>query len=238
MQDGFKLALIGKRVTSPCIVVKTDEDNWAKALVTWVFRKTKDGRIPVVLIERYTTYRGDRENLTTASGKDVMLFPGLGFNFDIGQVVPAGLGEDIQCIDQGTLKPGKDSALYGLDGPATPEPENDSKYPDPESHSGVLPTDFAGAWDINIDGRWQGRWELDVDGRNIHGKFVSGDTKSVYELGGKITAIPHNAKLEIELAAAAQTVDAWLWTSDKSAMAGTVIMVDRKVGFYAVRVKE
>jgi hypothetical protein len=238
MKDGFKLALIGKRVSSPCIVVKTDEDNLAKALVTWGFRKTKDGRVPVVLIERYTTYRGDRENLTTATGRDVMLFPGLGFNFDIGQVVPAGLGEDILCVEDGTLKPAQESKLYGLNGPAAPEPEAEGKYPDPKSHSGVLPTDFAGKWDVNIDGRWMGRWELDVEDRGIYGKFISEDTKSVYELGGKISAVPHNAKIEIELAAAAQAVDAYLWTSDKSTMAGTVIMVDRKVGFFAVRVKE
>lgn len=236
MRDALSLDLIGKRILSPCIVVKTDEDNLTKALVTWGFRKHGDQQIPVVMIERYVTYRGDRPNLTTATGRDVMLFPGFQFNFDIGQVVPEGLGGDIACGDMGLLKPVGMAQLFGLNGPATPAPEPGS-IPDPDSHEGVIPTDFAGAWDVHIDGRWDGRWELNVDERQIFGKFLSKETASVYEVNGKVAGLPHNARLNIELANAAQTVDAYLWTKDKSAMAGTVTMNDRKLGFFALRIK-
>ena len=126
--------------------------------------------------------------------------------------------------------------LFGLDGPATPDPEP-RKYPDPNSHSGVLPTDFAGTWRVRIDGRWEGTWEIDVEDRRIYGRFTSDDTKSVYEIAGKITALPHNAKIKVELAQTDQEFDAYLWTKDKSAMAGTVIMADRKIGFFATREK-
>lgn len=238
MRQGLSLDRIGRGIDAPCIVIKTDEDNLAKALVAWGFRKTSDGaRIPVVLIERFVTYRGDRQNLTASSGKDVMLFPGFGFNFDIGQVVPAGQGEDIVCGDAAELKPSKKAELFGLDGSATPDPDPGSR-PDPKSHPGVLPTDFAGSWHVRIDGRWEGRWEIDVDGRQIFGRFISDETKSVYEISGRIAARPHNAKLEIALVNAEQTVDAWLWTKDKSAIAGTVTMAERKLGFYATRIEE
>jgi len=239
MRDALRLKSISSRITSPCLVVRTDEDNWAKAIVTWGFRKGKEDRIPVVVIERFVTYRGDRENLTSAKGENVMLFPGFGFNFDIGQVVPVGVGqgEDIVALDQGELKPAEGAKLHGLDGPATP-PREDQKYPDPNEHPGVLPTDFAGKWEVHIDGRWAGRWELDVDERRIFGRFISDETQSVYEIAGKILALPHNAKLNIELANAAQTVDAFLWTKDKAAMAGSVTMADRRIGFYALRIKE
>ncbi len=237
MRDSLSLKSIGRGIGSPCIVVHTDDDNWTKALVTWGFRKGTDGeRVPVVLIERFVNYRGDRQTLTTAAGKDVMLFPGFGFNFDIGQVVPAGQGEDILCVDDGVLKPAAKSKLFALDGPATPEPDP-TERPDPTSHAGVIPTDFAGAWKVRIDGRWEGVWELDVEERRIFGRFISDETKSVYEIAGKIAALPHNAKLNIELANASQTIDAFLWTKDKSAMAGFMVMADRKLGFYATRIK-
>ena len=236
MRDSLSLKSIGRGIGSPCIVVHTDDDNWTKALVTWGFRKGTDGeRVPVVLIERFVNYRGDRQTLTTAAGKDVMLFPGFGFNFDIGQVVPAGQGEDILCVDDGVLKPAAKSKLFALDGPATPEPDP-TERPDPTSHTGVIPTDFAGSWKVRIDGRWEGVWELDVEERRVFGRFISDETKSVYEIAGKIAALPHNAKLNIELANASQTIDAFLWTKDKSAMAGFMVMANRKLGFYATRI--
>ena len=237
MQDALSLKSIGRGIGSPCIVVHTDEDNWTKALVTWGFRKGTDGsRVPVVLIERFVNYRGDRQTLTTAAGKDVMLFPGFGFNFDIGQVVPAGQGEDILCVDEGVLKPASQSKLFVLDGPAIPEPDPAAR-PDPTSHPGVIPTDFAGSWKVRIDGRWEGIWELDVEERRVFGRFISDETKSVYEISGKIAALPHNAKMSIDLANASQSIDAFLWTKDKSAMAGIMTMADRKLGFYATRIE-
>ena len=237
MRDSLSLKSIGRGIGSPCIVVHTDDDNWTKALVTWGFRKGTNGeRVPVVLIERFVNYRGDRQTITTAAGKDVMLFPGFGFNFDIGQVVPEGQGEDILCVAEGVLKPAAKSELFVLNGPAIPEPDP-TQRPDPTSHTGVLPTDFAGSWKVRIDGRWEGVWELDVEERRVFGRFISDETKSVYEIAGKIAALPHNAKLNIELANASQTIDAFLWTKDKSAMAGFMLMANRKLGFYATRIK-
>lgn len=236
MKDGAKLKPIGRRLSSPCVVLKTDEDNIVKALVTWGLRKGKDGPLPVVVIERFVTYRGDRQNITAASGKDVMLFPGFAFNFDIGQVVPEGQGEDIKCVGEGTLEVVEPSKLFALNGPAisTDSPEAQAN---PSSHEEVLPSDFAGSWHVRIDGRWEGRWELKVDDRRIYGKFISSETKSEYEINGRLAALAHNVRLDVELANTSQSIDAFLWTKDKAAMAGTVVIADRKVGFYATRIK-
>lgn len=233
LKDGSKLKPIGKRISTPCIVVKTDDDNWTKALVTWGLRKGKNGPTPVLIIERFVTYRGDRPNLTTAAGKDIMLFPGFSFNFDIGQVVPEGQGEDIKCEAEATLTVADAAKLYPLDGPAVPETTNEK--PKPTDHSEVLPEDFVGTWVVRIDGRWEGRWELKVDDRRVYGKFVSDSTKSEYELNGRIAGLAHNARFDVELANTSQTFDAYLWTKDKSAIAGTVVIAERKVGFYALR---
>jgi hypothetical protein len=236
MDAGARAKQIARSISSPCIVVHTDEDNWSKALVTWGLRKTADGRVPILMIERYVTYRGDRENLTRASGKEVMLFPGFGFDFDIGQVVPIGKGDDIQCVEKATIKPSKATKLWLLNGPATPEPDkNEAARP---TAGAVIPSDFAGKWQVQVDGRWSGRLEFRSEGRKVFGRFISDDTKSVYEAEGKVAALPHNLKFEIELANANQSFDAFMWTKNKSKMAGIVTMSGRKLGFYAIRIVE
>lgn len=235
MIDGAQAKQLARSISSPCIVVQTDEDNWGKALVTWGLRKTADGPIPIMMIERFVTYRGDRENLTRASGKEIMLFPGFGFDFDIGQVVPIGKGDDIQCAAKGTIKASKKSTFWLLDSSALPEP--DDKRP-ARTTGVVIPSDFAGKWHVHVDGRWAGRLELQSEGRKVFGRFVSDDTKSIYEAQGKVAALPHNLKFNVELANANQSFDAFMWTKSKSAMAGIVTMSNRKLGFYAIRIED
>ncbi len=236
MKDGSKIKPLGRRLSSPCLVFKTDDDNWTKALITWGFRKTKTGMTPVLIIERFVTYRSDRPNLTTAVGKDVMLFPGFAYNFDIGQVVPGGQGEDIKCGADALLEVVEPAKMYALNGSALPEPAA-AAQPNPAAREEVFPSDFAGKWRVRIDGRWEGLWDLKVDERRVFGKFISDGTQSEYEINGRIAGLAHNLKMDIELANTSQSIDAFLWTKDKSAMAGTVVIAERKVGFYALREK-
>src|SRR5690606_10106428 len=59
----------------PCVIVRTRNGHWAKALLAWGLKKAEDGqRAPVLFIERYVTYDNDRPDLALASGKSVMLF--------------------------------------------------------------------------------------------------------------------------------------------------------------------
>lgn len=227
---------LSAKISSPCLIVQTNDGHWAKALVSWGQRKIK-GReqpLPVLVLERFVTYRGDREGLTTASGKEVMIFAGHSFSFDIGQVVPSGSGADIEFTEAGIVKPVGEAKLFGLNGSRLPAA--DAAKPNPNDHEGVLPRDFAGTWKVSIDGRWTGTWEIDVkEQRNLVGKFVSDDTKSRYELYGKVSNIPHEAKLEIDLANSQVSVDAFLFTTDKGTMAGTAVLAGRKFAFVATR---
>jgi hypothetical protein len=227
---------LSAKISSPCLIVQTNDGHWAKALVSWGQRKVK-GREqpqPVLVLERFVTFRGDREGLTTASGKEVMIFAGHSFSFDIGQVVPSGSGADIEFTEAGIVKPVGEAKLFGLNGSRLPAA--DAAKPNPNDHEGVLPRDFAGTWKVSIDGRWTGTWEIDVkEQRNLVGKFVSDDTKSRYELYGKVSNIPHEAKLEIDLANSQVSVDAFLFTTDKGTMAGTAVLAGRKFAFVATR---
>ena len=231
-----KWKTLSAKVSSPCLIVQTNEGHWAKALLSWGQRKVK-GReqpLPVLILERFVTYRGDRDGVANASGKELMLFSGLSFSFDIGQVVPTGGGADIELTETGVLKPVGEAKLFAMNGSQLAAVEG--AKPNPNDHEGVLARDFAGTWKVTIDGRWTGVWEITVDeNRTVLGKFISADTQSRYDLFGKVSNIPHQARFEIELANAQLSVDAFLWTTDKSTMAGTVVMSTRKFGFVATR---
>ncbi|HTN02601.1 MAG TPA: hypothetical protein VL132_12005, partial [Planctomycetaceae bacterium] len=63
LNESARLKPLSATIGSPCIFIKTDEENWSKAIVTWGLRKTADKPVPVLLIERFVTYRGDRPEL-------------------------------------------------------------------------------------------------------------------------------------------------------------------------------
>jgi hypothetical protein len=233
-----ELEVLGAGVTSPCIIVKTDQGNWAKALVGWGLRKGEGKPVPVLMLERYVTYDSGRPGQTVAAGKDVMLFAGFGFNFDIGQVVPAKQGADVEFAADRRLTPAGEAEMYGLDGKLLAQQEPQRRI-DPNDHQGVLARDFSGLWKLNADGRWQGLLELIVeDDGSVDGQYLSNETKSTYPIVGKVDNPAHRMILEIELVNSVQSFEAFLWTTDKSTMAGTTTMADRKFGFYAVRSDE
>jgi len=223
---------------SPCIIVKTHNGHWTKAMLNWGLKKGDEGKIsPVLFIERFVTYDNDRPDLAMASGKGVMLFAGFQFKFEIGQVVPEGQGGDIVFGDDKKLRPVGEAKIFALNGSALPPAEAGEKY-DPTSHEGVEPRDFAGTWEVNADGRWTGQWNLIVeDDGAVQGSYTSDDSKSVYRVRGQVTGLPHRMTLDIELANTTQSFEAFLWTKDKSAMAGITTLAERKFGFYAKRAK-
>lgn len=240
MADAAKIKPLAPTIGSPCFVVRTDEGGYAKLLAAWGLKKGKNSEkpMPVLLIERYVTYRGDRLDLTSATGKDVMLFPGFGFNLDIGQVVPEGQGADILFTTDGELVAADKAKLVILNGSQLPAADKTARK-DPNDHEGVLADDFTGSWKLNADGRWLGEVTLKVtENGKATGSFTSEESKNAYDITGQTGASPHNLKLEVFLANTQLSMDAYLWTKDKSQMAGTVTMTGRKFGFVATRVSE
>ena len=237
LRQAAELKLLGAGITSPCIVVKTDAGNWAKALLSWGLRKGVNGAkpTPVLMLDRYVTFDGTRKGVTTASGKDVMLFGDFSFDFDIGQVVPAGAGGDIQFLADRRITSAQGAKLFAIDGPTRPEATSEAAY-DPNDHSEVLPRDFSGIWRLNADGRWRGVLDLTVDAKgNMDGTFLSDETQSSFPVIGKVDVSTNRAVLEIQLLVSHQLFEAYLWTSDKSTMAGITTLSERRFGFYAVR---
>jgi hypothetical protein len=236
--DAAKLAMLEARISSPCVVVQTDQGNWTKALVSWGFRKVKDKAVALLVIERYVTYDRDRGDVAVARGENVMLFSGFEFDFDIGQVVPKDAGGDVAFSDTRRLMALGGAKLFGVNGSLLPPPTPD-KY-DPNDHPDVRPRDFNGTWRVNADGRWTGTIQITFDDEgNVGGQYTSDATKSTFPIKGRMTTteVRHRLRFEIEFAAAQQQFDLYLWTTDKSAMAGTTTLIDRTFGAYALREK-
>lgn len=239
MRESSRLKSLGRNVGGPVLVVRTNDGNLAKMVVAWGFRAGSDDAgketlIPVVVLERLVTYRADRRDVSAATATDVMLFAGFDYNLDIAQVVPAGQGGDLKLTADGNLVPLGDARIVALEKSLLPEPTSDA--PDPTDHDGVLPRDFGGTWSIDVDGRWTGELVLTVDGGGrVSGRYTSAESKSSYNVTGRIAAVPHRIKLDFDLDNTRQEVDAYLWTSDKSRMAGTATLAGRPFGFSAKR---
>ena len=109
-QELDALPTILRTERSALVIVKTDQGNLAKMLVSAGLRKLnpsqKDGpSVPVLIIERFATIDAADRRSFTAKGKDVMLFDGFQFDVDAGQVVPGGMGGDIVFKARATRRP-------------------------------------------------------------------------------------------------------------------------------------
>src|SRR5262245_61845473 len=72
--DLLKTKPVLARENGCLIIVRTDEDNWAKLVVTLSFRKHADGEVPVIVLQRFQCMRPGTEKGRLAAGKDVYLF--------------------------------------------------------------------------------------------------------------------------------------------------------------------
>jgi biopolymer transport protein ExbD len=225
------------------VLVKTDDGNLAKLLVSAAFRKVKPSEkdsalVPVLVLERFETVdAGDRRSIK-ARGKDVMLFDGFQFDLDTGCVVPEGLGGDILFKARGQDGPRLVGAgqvqLVTLEKPIpTPAPAPG----EPSSGRAVQSTDFAGRYYLIANGQWSGLLELAVDaGGAVTGHFRSDKNGSSYDVKGAVSAdVPHKVQFSVQFPRAQQTYEGLLWTEGKNALAGTLSMLERPYGFVAIR---
>lgn len=234
--QAVKLQPLSRELEGSCFVVESNRGNLAKILVSWGFRKQPESGkpVPVVMLDRFVTYEQGKGDSTVANGKNVMLFPGFGFDLDLGQVVPAGFDADIELTDQGVLKAFEGVKLYGVNGSQLPVAENAG--PGKKDPGVIVPEDFSGVWQVDGDGRWVGEWDLTVNEEGqATGKFLSAETEAGYPITGQIGALPHQIKLQVEFNNATQVIEAYMWTKDKSKIAGSFTLSGRKFGLVAIR---
>lgn len=239
--EALPQALRGERAA--LLLVQTDQGNLAKMLVSAGYRKQKPAErngdlVPVLVVERFETLNaGDRQSFA-ARGKDVVLFDGFQFDLDAGQVVPEGMGGDL--VFSGRAPEGPNLAAVGKSQLFTfekPLPALGSGPGKPSSGRAVQPADFTGRYFLVANGQWSGSLELAVDpAGTVTGHYRSDLNGSVYPVAGKVsTAIPQKVEFSIQYPRAKQSFEGLLWTEGKSAIAGTVTLLEHPYSFIAIR---
>ena len=242
-QELDALPTILRNERAALVIVKTDQGNLAKMLVSAGLRKLnpsqKEGpSVPVLLIERFATIDAADRRSFTARGKDVMLFDGFQFDLDAGQAVPGGMGGDIvfkaRAPDDPRLAALDESRLYTLHKPL---PLLEKAAGRVTSGSGVQPGDFAGRYNLIANGQWSGTLELVVDNAGgVSGHFRSDRNGSSYPVTGKVAGeFAQKIDFSVQFPRARQDYQGLIWTEGKNAIAGTLSMLDRPYGFIAIR---
>src|SRR5947209_6506422 len=106
---------------STFLVVATNDKRFAKLLVQPARQKLgADKSAPLLLVDRYTTFKGTSDRAVQAAGQNLHLYPGLRLSLDLGQVVPEAVGGDLTVVADAkdpngfVVKPVKDAKLYVL----------------------------------------------------------------------------------------------------------------------------
>ncbi len=228
-------------INASFLVVKTNEGRWAKVLVQPAQQKVSDTqKLPILLLERFTTFREGDERAIVSSGANVRLFKGFRYNLDLGQIVPDGVPADLQFVmdEKGTgLVPLNKAEMY-LVTKHFPE-TNPKKNAKLEVGDVFQASYFTGTYKLYDDGRRSGELSLQVDEKgNVLGHYFSDKDGKKYDVEGKVGNPNHSISFSIQFPRTLQFFNGWLFTGDARTMTGTSRLLERETGFYAVRKEE
>ena len=227
--------------TAAMVVVRTNDGRFAKLLVRPAAQKiSAKETVPILLVERFVTYREGEERTIAASGQDVRLFADFHMSLDIGQVVPAKVGGDLRCVlkdDEISLEPVGRAEIFVVT-KHFPEasPKKGTKLVVGEKFE---PAYFNGKYTLFDDGRRSGTLVLKVaESGDVDGFYYSDKDGQKYEVAGKVGNPKHQVEFTITFPRTAQYFRGMLFTGDGRAMAGTSRLQERDTAFYAVRIEE
>jgi hypothetical protein len=227
-------------IPSAFLVVKTNGGRHAKLLVQAGKQKVDAGRaLPILLIERYVTYKEGEERTVVAGGKNLSLYPGFRLSLDLGQVVPEVMGGDLRFVAEGDkvlVEPVGKARLFLVTKGLELAPKKGAKF---VMGGRFEPRYFNGTFQLFDDGRRSGRLTLEVDAEgNVGGSYYSDKDGAKYAVKGKVGNPNHTIEFRIRFPRVEQTFKGMLFTGNGQALAGTSRMVERDAAFYAVRIEE
>jgi len=224
-------------ITATFLVVKTNGGRFAKLLVGPAKQKLgADKAIPILLVERYVTYKDGEERTILANGKNLALYPGFRVSLDLGQIVPEALGGDVRFVADGGkvyTEPIGKARLFVVTRALDLAAKKGGKFVMGEK---VEPKHFNGTFKLFDDGRRSGSLTLKVDGEgNVSGAYYSDKDGAKYVVKGKIGNPAHAIEFRVVFPRVEQTFKGLLFTGNGKAMAGTSRLVERETAFYAIR---
>jgi hypothetical protein len=228
-------------VTAAFLIVKTNQGRHAKLLVQSARQKVDAERtVPMLLIDRYVTYKEGEERAIQADGRNLALFPGFRLSLDLGQVVPEELGGDLRFVVEGDkvyAQPLGKARLYVVTKPLPDVP--------PKKGAKLVVGDkfetryFNGKYKLYDDGRRSGTLVLRVqDDGSVEGDYYSDKDGKKYEVRGRVGTPSYSIQFTVKFPRAEQTFQGWMFTGDGQALTGTSRLAEREAGFYARRVEE
>jgi hypothetical protein len=227
-------------LTGALVVLRTNEGRFSKLLVQPGRQKVGDKTIPILIVDRYVTFREGEEQAVQASGRSVHLFDGFHLNLDLGQIVPPGLGGDLRFVAEGNAgygEPVGKAKLYVVTKalPGT-EPKKSERLVVGEKFDKGF---FNGTYKLYDDGRRSGKLILKVeDSGAVTGAYYSDKEGRKYEVTGKIGSPTHAIQFTIKFPRTEQVFSGWLFTGDANALCGSSRLERREAGFYAIRVEQ
>jgi hypothetical protein len=230
--------------SSAVLVVATNEKRFAKLLAQPARQKLgADKSVPLLLVDRYTTFKGTSDRAVQATGQNLHLYPGLRLSLELGQVVPEAVGGDLTVVADAkdpngfVIKPVGAARLYLLTRPiAGVVPKKAPKLVVGEAFETRF---FAGKYRLHDDGRRTGVLKLEVnESGEITGTLTSDKDGREYDVQGKAGTPKHAISFAIKFPATTQTFTGFMFTGDGRAIAGTTKMLEREAGFYAQRMED
>ncbi len=223
------------------VVVRTQTGMNGKLLVQVARQRTSDGSVPMMLVNRYVSYKPSEERALQASGQNVHLYQGFLLNLEIGQVAPSEVGGDVRFVadkDHGYLEPVGKAKMYLV---TKPIPGTEPKKTDKPIVGDTFEARyFNGTYRLQDDGRRSAKITLKVDDDGeVTGDYVSEQTGRKYEITGKVSATPkHHLQFTVKFPQAQQSFQGWMFTKDGRAICGTTKLQEHEFGFFALRLDE
>src|SRR5262249_41806119 len=90
------------QTTAAMVVVRTNGGRWCKLLAVAARQKIDDKQqVPILLVERFVTFKDGEERAVHAKGQNLHLYNGFHLDLDLGQVVPPAFGGDLRFVGEG-----------------------------------------------------------------------------------------------------------------------------------------
>ena len=225
--------------TAAFLVVKTNDGRLSKLLVQPARQKIATGSVPILLIDRYVTYREGEDRAIHEQGKNIRLFQDSRLSLDLGQIVPKEVEADLRFVaeeDKVYLEPVGKAELYLVTKHF--DEANPRNSPAPVIGEKFEPRFFSGSYRLYDDGRRMGLLKLSVGADGEVGGAYYTENGQKYEVSGKVGTPNHQIQFHVTFPRTVQFFTGYMFTGDGKAITGSSRMQEREAGFYAVRVEK